>query len=195
MAPSAPLKPEPKLTLKQSRFVHEYLVDGNATQAAIRAGYAPMAATQAGSRLLTYGHVATTIRVAEALRVEKRFEQTDPRRLVSVGYILDKLKLNLERSLQERPVLDRDGKRTGEYTYNGAVANKALELLGKAVRMFSDDLDGPRGGGGNVVNIERVEVYLDSGRGPPVLDGESRPAERPAITKARGITDGDPDVG
>ena len=38
---------------RQQRFVTEYLVDLNATQAAIRAGYSPKTAQQQGSRLLT----------------------------------------------------------------------------------------------------------------------------------------------
>nr|WP_325191353.1 terminase small subunit [uncultured Selenomonas sp.] len=41
-----------KLTPKQMRFVDEYLVDFNATQAAIRAGYSPKTAAAAAARLL-----------------------------------------------------------------------------------------------------------------------------------------------
>ena len=41
------------LAPKRHRFVTEYLVDLNATQAAIRAGYSPKTAQQQGSRLLT----------------------------------------------------------------------------------------------------------------------------------------------
>lgn len=41
-----------KLTAKQIRFVDEYLVDFNATQAAIRAGYSPKTAAAAAARLL-----------------------------------------------------------------------------------------------------------------------------------------------
>nr|WP_312967783.1 terminase small subunit [Brucella intermedia] len=40
------------LTPKQERFVAEYLIDLNATQAAIRAGYSEKTAQQQGSRLL-----------------------------------------------------------------------------------------------------------------------------------------------
>jgi len=43
---------KPRLTPKQRRFVAEYLVDMNATQAAIRAGYPERAATQTGWKLL-----------------------------------------------------------------------------------------------------------------------------------------------
>lgn len=41
-----------KLTDKQQRFVDEYLIDLNATQAAIRAGYSEKTAQQQSSRLL-----------------------------------------------------------------------------------------------------------------------------------------------
>ena len=40
------------LTPKQTRFVDEYLVDLNATQAATRAGYSAKTANEQGSRLL-----------------------------------------------------------------------------------------------------------------------------------------------
>lgn len=40
------------LTAKQKRFCEEYLIDLNATQAAIRAGYSPKTAEQTASRLL-----------------------------------------------------------------------------------------------------------------------------------------------
>ena len=41
------------LTEKQQRFVDEYLIDLNATQAAIRAGYSVKTADQQASRMLT----------------------------------------------------------------------------------------------------------------------------------------------
>ena len=41
----------PKLTPKQAQFVQEYLIDLNATQAAIRAGYSPKTATAQASRM------------------------------------------------------------------------------------------------------------------------------------------------
>ena len=40
------------LTEKQKRFVEEYLIDLNATQAAIRAGYSAKTANEQGARLL-----------------------------------------------------------------------------------------------------------------------------------------------
>ena len=41
------------MTDKQKKFVDEYLIDLNATQAAIRAGYSPKTANEQGARLLT----------------------------------------------------------------------------------------------------------------------------------------------
>lgn len=49
------------LTAKQQRFVEEYLVDLNATQAALRAGYAASGASVEGARLLGNAKVAAEI--------------------------------------------------------------------------------------------------------------------------------------
>ncbi len=46
------VRPDPKLTPKQLRFVAEYLVDLNGTQAAIRAGYSAKTAEQMAYQLL-----------------------------------------------------------------------------------------------------------------------------------------------
>ena len=51
----------PILSPRRARFVVEYLVDLNATQAAIRAGYSPHTAKQQGSRLLTDVDVSRAI--------------------------------------------------------------------------------------------------------------------------------------
>ena len=53
------------LTPKQERFVAEYLIDLNATQAAIRAGYSESTAKQQGSRLLTKAYVRDAVAAAE----------------------------------------------------------------------------------------------------------------------------------
>jgi transcription antitermination factor NusG len=51
----------PALTPKQERFVAEYLVDLNAAQAAIRAGYSPKTAKEQGARLLTNAHIQQAV--------------------------------------------------------------------------------------------------------------------------------------
>ena len=50
-----------KLTAKQQRFVDEYLIDLNATQAAIRAGYSPDTAMEQGYQLLQKTSVSNAI--------------------------------------------------------------------------------------------------------------------------------------
>lgn len=49
------------MTPKQQRFVDEYLIDLNATQAAIRAGYSVKTANPAGARLLANVSIAAAI--------------------------------------------------------------------------------------------------------------------------------------
>lgn len=63
----------PDLTPKQARFVEEYLIDLNATQAAIRAGYSEKTAEQQGPRLLGNVGVAAAIQAAQ----DKRSERTE----------------------------------------------------------------------------------------------------------------------
>ena len=60
-----------KLTDKQRTFVAEYLVDLNATQAAIRAGYSAKTANEQGARLLTNVSVAAAIAEAQAERAQR----------------------------------------------------------------------------------------------------------------------------
>ncbi|MCO7643255.1 terminase small subunit [Pseudomonas sp. S 311-6] len=76
------------LTAKQRRFVEEYLVDLNATQAAIRAGYSSKTAQEQGSRLLSNVMVAKAIEDAQERR-SKRTEITQDavlRELAKIGF-------------------------------------------------------------------------------------------------------------
>lgn len=59
------------LTAKQECFVAEYLIDLNATQAAIRAGYSENGASVQGSKLLANAKVQAAIQEAQAKRSEK----------------------------------------------------------------------------------------------------------------------------
>ncbi|MFU4206721.1 terminase small subunit [Pseudomonas aeruginosa] len=81
------------LTKKQRLFVDEYLIDLNATQAAIRAGYSPRRATEIGYQLLQRPEVAQAIQAAMAER-SKRTE-------VEADYVIRRL-----REIDEMDVLD-----------------------------------------------------------------------------------------
>ena len=60
-----------KLTPRKIRFVQEYLIDLNATQAAIRAGYSAKTANREGTRLLSNDVVAEAVAEAQAKRASR----------------------------------------------------------------------------------------------------------------------------
>lgn len=74
------------LTPKQARFVEEYLIDLNATQAAIRAGYSKKTAGQIGDQNLKKLHISKSIQEAQAKRSE-RTEITQDRVLQELARI------------------------------------------------------------------------------------------------------------
>lgn len=57
---------------------------------------------------------------------------------VSKEWVLQRLKYNAERCLRGQPILDKDGKQTGQFTGipQGGAANRALELIGRELGMF-----------------------------------------------------------
>jgi phage terminase small subunit len=59
------------LTLKQERFINEYLIDLNATQAAIRAGYSEKTARSTGAENLTKPDIAAAVATAQGDRTER----------------------------------------------------------------------------------------------------------------------------
>lgn len=104
-----------KLTPKQKRFIQEYLIDLNATQACIRAGYSKRNADKIGPELLG------KTRVQEAL--QKAHED-----------LAKRTKTKQEKVIQQLQA-DHDGAIEANQ-YGAAV--KATELKGKHIGMFSD---------------------------------------------------------
>lgn len=137
------------MTPKQQSFVNEYLIDLNATQAAIRAGYSQKTAGQIGDKLLKNAEIERALSDAMA----KREERTQ----IDADYVLTQAVKLHERCMQEiEPMTDRRGEQVVDghgrpvYVFNAAGAAKALELVGKHVRIkaFSDklELSGPNSG-------------------------------------------------
>jgi phage terminase small subunit len=60
-----------KMTPRQQRFVDEFLVDLNATQAAIRAGYSARTANEQGARLLANASIAAAVQLAQQARSDR----------------------------------------------------------------------------------------------------------------------------
>ena len=158
----------PKLTDKQTAFVREYLVDLNATQAAIRAGYSERTASRIGPQLLGKTCVREAIEKAQAKRA-RRVEVTQ-------DYVIENLVEIVERSMQRAPVLDRKGEQVTDeegravWTFDAKGANRALELLGKHLGIFTDkvkaEVSGPDGGPvASEIVVRFVEPGGEAGNG------------------------------
>ena len=104
-----------KLTDKQQAFVAEFLVDLNATQAAIRAGYSEKTAYSQGQRLLKNVEVDAAIKAAQAERAEKT----------------QRTALDVLKDIQDVSKEARDG---GDLK----TALKGYELEGKHLGMFTE---------------------------------------------------------
>lgn len=120
------------LTRKQALFVSEYLVDLNATQAAIRAGYSRRTADRQGHRLLKNAEIHGAVQTA----MHARREHSE----LSEAWVLERLREVVDRCMESKPVLDPHGKPSGFYPFNAAGANRALELIGRHFGMFTDNL-------------------------------------------------------
>jgi len=126
--------PKVKLTDKQRLFIHEYLIDLNATQAAIRAGYSKKTAKTIGGQNLSKLIIKNAIKKA----LDRKIEKSD----LSREEIINDLRLIKDQCLQTKPVQDYDKKAkkfTDNYYYDPKAATKALELLGKHMGLFSDE--------------------------------------------------------
>lgn len=131
------------LTAKQAAFVDEYLVDLNATQAAIRAGYSERTAEAQGSRLLRNVKVAVAIKT----RMADREERTE----ITQDYVVQTVVDTIERCRQAKPVFDRKGApvlvETPEgdivpaYAFEAANVLRGAEILGKHLGMFVDRVE------------------------------------------------------
>lgn len=130
------------LSAKQQKFIDEYMLDLNATKAAIRAGYSPKTADSQGWRLLKKAEVVT--------RVEELKLQRSTKTLVDAEYVVSGLKEVANRCLQKAPVMDWDYEKkefvqktdadgNGIWEFDSMGANKAFELLGKHAGVFEKD--------------------------------------------------------
>lgn len=146
------------LSAKQQRFVEEYLVDFNATQAAIRAGYSPRSADSQGSRLLKNRKVSRAIqeRMAELSRrtgvtAERIMQELariaflDPTKVtdVNTGKVLPDASPD-DRAAIASVKVRRSTSESGdmvEREVRFADKIRALELLGKRFGMWTDKQD------------------------------------------------------
>ena len=146
---------EKKLTAKQQRFCDEYLIDLNATQAAIRAGYSKKTARVIGQENLTKPAIRDYI--------EKRMAEKEKALIADQDEVMKYLSSVMRREMKEfvvvtlqnkteKWVMDEDTGKLKKQTIteeSPAVveipallkdSNKAAELLGKRYGLFKDNV-------------------------------------------------------
>lgn len=164
---------------KQRTFAEEYLIDLNATQAAIRAGYSPKAAKQQGSRLLANANIRayidrklaersrrTGINADRVLRELARVAFVNAADLIDdgSGLIRDEAKADDTAAIasvrvkriptEEGDIVEREIKLTDK--------NKALDMLCRHLGLYADR-NAPDGGTGGVVVLPEVREEPASG--------------------------------
>ncbi len=128
-----------KLTPKQQRFVEEYLIDLNATQSAIRAGYSAKTAQEIGSENLSKPMVAKAITEAQ--------EKLSNKAQVTVEMVVQ----GLLKEAQDYAEGSTQSARVSAWAH-----------LGKHLGMFKDKIEhtGPNGGS---IDLNLKVVFEDDG--------------------------------
>jgi len=147
------------LTPKQQRFVEEYLIDLNATQAAIRAGYSEKTAQQMGSENLLKPVIAEAIAEAQ----NKRSERTE----INQDYVLSNIQKVVERCMQITQVDNclvqtEEGDLAQAFMFKEQGALKGLELLGKHLGMFKEKVE-HTGANGGPIDLNLKVVFENDG--------------------------------
>ncbi len=127
-----------KLTAKQQRFCDEYLIDLNATQAAIRAGYSARSARQIADRNMSNDDIQEYIKARMAEKESQLIADQDE----VLKYLTSVLR---GESRSEEIVVENIGDymseaRTMEKAPSEKDRLRAAELLGKRYNLFSDKM-------------------------------------------------------
>lgn len=123
--------------VRHERFAHEIAKGSSSRDAYKAAGYetkSDAAADACASRLLSSAAIKARVQELQEGISARAIEKT----AISKAWVIAKLVENVERAMTAEPVRDAEGNPTGEYKYNGNVANRALELIGKEQGMFVD---------------------------------------------------------
>lgn len=147
-----------KLTAKQKRFIEEYLIDLNATQAAIRAGYSPNTAKDIGCENLAKPNIKSEIDKAIAERSRRTGINQDRvlRELAKIAFVNPSDVINLNQATVKSNAKEDDlaviaGVKVKEIPGEYGTATerevklydkiRALDLLGKHLGMFKDRIE------------------------------------------------------
>ena len=143
------------MTQKQKRFIEEYLIDLNATQAAIRAGYSPDTAQQTGSENLSKPVIRAQIDRAMAERskrtgvnAERVVQELAKIAFVNAAEVIDPKTATVKEDALPEDTAAIQSVKVKTFGEDGlereikmADKLKALELLGKHLGMFKDRIE------------------------------------------------------
>ena len=124
-----------KLTIKQRKFADEYIISGNATQAAINAGYSEKTARKIGSENLTKPDIKAYI--------DERMKKLEEEAIADQAEVL-KFLTRILRDEETEEVLVNIGNFEQEIQTMKVSAKdriKAAELLGKRYGSWTDKVD------------------------------------------------------
>ena len=155
------------LTARQMRFVDEYLKDLNATQAAIRAGYAAKTANANAARIMVSDGIQEAIEARQQTRVERVELEQD--------WVVNELRKVAQKCL---PVEDDDGKPIANIVNVGV---KALELLGRHQGIFIDKRE--------ITGKDGKDLVPEAPKGVLVVPGVMSEADWAQMVKERGSKD------
>lgn len=124
-----------KLTIKQKRFADEYIISGNAEEAAITAGYSEKYARGNAYKLVAKSGVKSYI--------EERLKELDDKAIAKQEEVLQYLTSVMRGELEEEVLYGiGDGVQSTRHIEVGAKDRlKAAELLGKRYRLFTDKVE------------------------------------------------------
>ena len=120
---------------KQKRFCEEYLVDCNATQAAIRAGYSEKTARAIGQRLLTNVDIKKYI--------DQQLQKLKNEKIADAQEVLEYL-TSVMRGEQKEQVALLTGEGVQDLVQKDVSAKdrlKAAELIGKRYALFTEKVE------------------------------------------------------
>ena len=156
---------EKRLTDRQRRFVDEYIIDLNATQAAVRAGYSKKTARQCGAEILSKPYIREYI--------NKRLDEIASTRIAKADEVLEALTRILRREEKESVVVtvktrkswyDEKGKKQIMDIEEPKIVdippklndvNRAAELLGKRWGLYTEKVD--------MSGSVKLEVHINYG--------------------------------
>lgn len=151
------------MTDQQQTFADQYLVDLNATQAALRAGYASISARSQASALLRQPEIAEYIKAKRA--------EISLNTQLDIEWALNRYKDISDRCMQAEPVLVFDGEawvESGEYKFDSLGAKGATDSIVKILGGFEKDNSQKKP---ESTPAPQVNVYNSA---PPLSDSEEQ---------------------